>query len=73
MYPNKQNLNVERQCDYRKCKAQENAEENKTSQAGKSRAANYNFIIIYFNCKWVFTLWQCNTIRHNKQITHHTK
>jgi hypothetical protein len=30
-------------------------------------------IIIYLNCKWVFTRWQCTTIRHNTQITHHTQ
>jgi hypothetical protein len=27
-------------------------------------------IIIYLNCKWVFTRWQCTTLRHN---THHTQ
>jgi hypothetical protein len=26
-------------------------------------------LFIYLNCKWVFTWWQCTTIRHN---THHT-
>jgi hypothetical protein len=29
--------------------------------------------IIYLNWKWVFTRWQCTTIRHNTQITHHTQ
>jgi hypothetical protein len=29
--------------------------------------------VIFINCKWVFTRWQWFTIRHNKQITHHTK
>jgi hypothetical protein len=33
----------------------------------------YYFIIIYLNCKWVFTRWQCTTIRHNTQITHITQ
>jgi hypothetical protein len=31
------------------------------------------FIIIYLNCKWVFTRWQCTTIRHNTQITHNAQ
>jgi hypothetical protein len=30
-------------------------------------------IIIYLNCKWVYTRWQCTTIKHNTQITHHTQ
>jgi hypothetical protein len=38
----------------------------------------YNFyfiiiIIIYLNCKWVSTRWQCTTIRHITQITHYTQ
>jgi hypothetical protein len=35
--------------------------------------AYFIIIIIYLNCRWVFTRWQCTTIRHNTQITHHTQ
>jgi hypothetical protein len=32
-----------------------------------------HIIIIYLNCKRVITRWQCTTVRHNTQITHHTQ
>jgi hypothetical protein len=35
--------------------------------------ASMNIIIIYLSCKWVFTRWQCTTIRHKTQITHITQ
>jgi hypothetical protein len=37
----------------------------------ESTSQTYMVIIIYLNCKWVFTRWHCTTIRHNTQITHH--
>jgi hypothetical protein len=33
----------------------------------------YYYYYYYLNCKWVFTRWQCTTIRHNTQITHITQ
>jgi hypothetical protein len=30
-------------------------------------------LFICLNCKWVFTRWQCTTVRHNTQITHITQ
>jgi hypothetical protein len=34
---------------------------------------SFIIIIIYLNCKWAFTRWQCTTIRDITQITHHTQ
>jgi hypothetical protein len=38
-----------------------------------SLGAEDYYYYYYLNCKWVFTRWQCTTIRHNTQITHITQ
>jgi hypothetical protein len=42
-------------------------------EAGMRKEAAVAYFVIYLNCKWVFTRWQCTTIRHNTQITHITQ